>query len=501
MITKEGVEIMNEIVNLVKQSLGGYVPQLIGALAILIIGWLLAIVIAGAIRGIVRRTGIDNRLVAWFGEEKTGSKAPDFTAGIGRGVFWLIMILVLTAVLQVLDLTLATAPLNQFLAQVFQFLPRLVGAAILAVLAWITAVTIRLLLRKALKASKVDERIGRQLSDKEPFGSVSRTIADAAYWLVFLLFLPAVLDALKLQGLLEPVQSMMNRILGFLPNLLAAALIALVGWFVARLVRRIVENLAGTAGGDRLGDRVGLPHLSRMIGLVVYTLILIPVLIAALNALALEAVTRPASLMLNKLLAAFPSIFAAAVVVLIAYAVGRLVSGLVTELLTGIGFNTILVRLGIGKAPVEGRRTPSEIVGYLALVAIMLFAALEASGLLGFEALSELTAEATVFGGHILVGLVIFGIGLYLANLAAQAIQSSGVTQSRLLSITARMAIMVLSGAMALRHMGLADEIISLAFALIVGAVAVAAAVAFGIGGRDLAKQKLAQWFREKPTV
>ncbi len=492
---------MNEIINLLKESVGGYLPQLLGAVAILVVGWLMALVIAGAIRGLVRRTGIDDKLVTWFGEEKSGGKAPDFAVGIGRGVFWLIMILVLTAVLQVLDLTLTTAPLNNFLSQVFQFLPQLVGAAVLALIAWITAVTLRLLLSKALKAAKVDEKIWRQLSDGEPSGQVSRTIADAAYWLVLLLFLPAVLGALKLQGLLQPVQGMMNRILGFLPNLLAAALIALVGWFVARLVRRIVENLAGTAGGDRLGQQIGLPQLSRIIGLVVYILILVPVLIAALNALALEAVTRPASLMLTKILAAFPSIFAAAVVVLIAYAVGRLVSGLVTELLTGIGFNTILVRLGIGREPEEGRRTPSEIVGYLALVAIMLFGALEASGLLGFEVLSDLTTDATVFGGHILVGLVIFGIGLYLANLAAEAIQSSGVAQSRLLSVTARMAILVLAGAMSLRHMGLADEIVSLAFALIVGAVAVAAAVAFGIGGRDLAAKKLAQWFKEKPSV
>ena len=60
----------------------------------------------------------------------------------------------------------------------------------------------------------------------------------------------------------------------------------------------------------------------------------------------------------------------------------------------------------------------------------------------------------------------------------------------------ARVAILVLAGAMSLRQMGLANEIVVLAFGLIVGAVAVAAAIAFGIGGRDVAKRKLEEWLK-----
>jgi hypothetical protein len=231
-----------------------------------------------------------------------------------------------------------------------------------------------------------------------------------------------------------------------------------------------------------------------LIGLLLYVLILIPVLIAALDALQLEAITQPASDMLNTILGAFPAIYGAFLVLGIAYIVGRVVAGLITNLLTGFGFNTILARLGLGQEPEEGERTPSEFVGYLVLVAIMFFAAIEALRLLNFELLAEGLAQFTGFAGQIILGLVIFAIGLYLANLAASAIEASDAAQAGLLALAGRIAILVLSGAMALRQMGLANEIVNLAFGLLLGAIAVAVALAFGLGGRDIAARQLERW-------
>ena len=483
------------MINQIMGSLGSYVPNLIGALIILILGWLIALIASGAIRSVLRRTHLSKKLDSWVSSEGKGDQAPDVASGVGKCVFWVIMTLVLIAFFQALGLTLVTEPLNGFINQVLQFLPQLFGAGILLLIAWIIATVLRLIITQVMGAAKVDERLGGQVSSGEDKGlPLTKTIGDVVYWLIFLLFLPAVLGALSLEGLLSPVQSMLDKLLGFLPNLLGAGVIGVVGWFVARIVRQIVTSLLAAAGADRLSNRVGIAPLSNVVGLIVYTLILIPVLIAALNALALDAITKPASSMLNLILGAIPAIFAASVVVIIAYVVGKMVAGIVTDLLTGIGFNTLPTRLGIGKESEEGKRSPSEIVGYLTLVAIMLFAIFEASSLLGFEALSELMKELTVLGGHILFGLVILGIGLYLANLASKAIQTSGTAQASLLAGVARVAILLLTGSMAIRHMGLANEIINLAFGLIVGAIAVAVAIAFGIGGRDVAARKLEEW-------
>jgi hypothetical protein len=297
---------------------------------------------------------------------------------------------------------------------------------------------------------------------------------------------------------------MLNRVFAYLPNIVAAGLILLVGWFVARVVQRIVTGLLAAAGADRLGEQVGLSRimggrtLSDLIGLVVFIFILVPVIISALNALAIEAVTRPATNMLNTFLAAVPNIFAAAVVLLISYVVGRLVSGLVASLLAGVGFDTLTTRLGMSSGtPTVGQRRPSDLIGSMVLVAVMLFAAVEALRLLGFLVLADLLTELIQLGGQILLGLIIFAVGLYLANIAQDLIRSSGTTNADLLALAARIAILVLAGAMALRQMGLANEIVNLAFGLLLGAIAVAAAIAFGFGGRDIAGRQLERWTHE----
>jgi len=372
----------------------------------------------------------------------------------------------------------------------------------LLLIAWIVASALRLVISRVLSAAKIDERLGSSAGLEEERVPLAQTLGNAVYWLVFLLFLPAVLSALELEGLLQPVQGMINQILGFLPNIFAAGLILAIGWFMARIVQQIVTNLLAAVGADRLSERVGLApalgerRLSGLLGLVVYILILIPVLIAALNALALEAITLPASNMLNVILDAIPAIFASILVVVIAYVVGRVVAGLIANLLTGVGFNAILARLGLGQKPVEGERTPSEIVGYLVLVAIMLFAAIEASRLLGFVLLADLVTQFTAFAGQVILGLIIFAIGLYLANLAAKTVRASGAAQAGLLALASRVSILVLAGAMALRQMGLANEIINLAFGLLLGAIAVAMALAFGLGGREAAAREVEGWLQ-----
>jgi hypothetical protein len=324
---------------------------------------------------------------------------------------------------------------------------------------------------------------------------------------------------------------MINTLLAFIPNVLAAAIILGIGWLVASIVRRVLTTVFGAIGVDRLADRVGVSQalgtqrLSNILATIVFLLILIPVIIAALNALQLSAITAPASAMLNNILLALPNIFAAFLLLAIAYVVGRVVASLVSNVLAALGFNRLMGALGLGRAQaVVDRATaqagaqasqpgarqamnnaaatvrqqsPSDIAGYLVLVAVMLFAAIEALRLVGFMSLAEIAVLFLNLLGQIVLGLIIFAIGLWLANLAATIIEESGSRWSNILSPAARVAILILAGAMALRQMGLAPEIVNLAFGLMLGAVAVAAALAFGLGGRDVAGELLRNWRRQ----
>jgi hypothetical protein len=504
------------------RTIVSYVPSILAALVILVVGYIVARIVSSVVRRLLRRTSLDNQLAQALGG--SGLRSEGVIASV---VFWLIMLFVLIGVFQVLELAGISTALSVLLAQILAFIPRLLGAAILLVIAWMVATILRRLVSGVLHGMGIDRRLRGMVDDEdagrremptgtaaEPDATTSRdrpdgislatTLGDVVYWLVFLLFLPGILNTLDLGGLLAPVQVMLAQVFAYLPNIVAAGLILVVGWFVARIVRRIVTGLLAAVGVDRLSERVGLgaalgrQTLSGLLGLLVYIFILVPVLISALDALQIEAVTRPATNMLNTFLAAIPNIFAAAVVLAISYVVGRLVSGLVANLLAGIGFDTIPARLGLTTGiGTVGRRTPSQIVGTLVLVAVMLFATVEALRLLNFVVLADLVAEVIQLGGQILLGLVIFAIGLYLAGLAEDLVRSSGTANAGLLGLLVRVAVLVLSGAMALRQMGIANEIVNLAFGLLLGAVAVAAAIAFGFGGREIAGRELERWVQE----
>lgn len=478
--------------------------QVLKALGVLVVGWLVALGAAALVRGALKRTTIDNRLATWVAGDK--AKGIEVERWAQRLVYYLILIFVLVAFFNTLNLTLVSQPLQGLLDKVVGYIPNLAVAAALLLGAWALATGLRRVVGGALDLAKIDERLSGKagLADaaRPP---LSKTLADTIYWLVFLLFLPAILESLSLQGLLAPVQGIVDRVLSYLPNVLAAGIIVAAGWFIARIVQRIVTNLLAAVGTDRVGDRVGLSQtlgerkLSGLIGLLVYVLILVPVVIQSLNALSLEAITRPATNMLGRMMDAIPAIFAAGLLLTLAYLAGRLVAGLIANILAGAGFNNVLSRIGFaGASAREGARSPSAIVATLVLVAVMLFASIEAGRLLGFDAFAALLSGFVVFAGQVILGLVVFGVGLYLANLAAATVQASGAAQAGLLAMAARVSIVVLAGAIALRQMGLANEIIQLAFGLLLGAVAVSVALAFGLGGRDVAARQVEGWVESR---
>jgi len=111
-------------------------------------------------------------------------------------------------------------------------------------------------------------------------------------------------------------------------------------------------------------------------------------------------------------------------------------------------------------------------------------------------ALAELLVGFAVFAGHAILGVVILGVGLWLANLAAEVIRANRAGARAILSTVTRVAIIGLAATMALREVGLAEDIINRAFTLLVGAVAVAGALAFGLGARETAGRQVERWMQ-----
>ncbi|MFP7723148.1 mechanosensitive ion channel [Lysobacter sp. A3-1-A15] len=530
-----------------QNSLGVYLPSMLGALAILLLGWVVALVAAAGTRKGLAALRTNERL----NTHTTGDT--DFERIAGRIAFWAVLLLALIGAVGVLRIEGVSGPLSTLATTVMLYLPRLLLAVGLALLALLVASVVRGVVNRALGATRMDEKLS-ETADMQP---LSHTMGNVAYWLVLLLFLPAIVGALQIEGLMAPLSGMTSDFLAMLPNLFAAVVIGLIGWIIAKAVRGLVTNLLAATGADRIGNRPGQAgeglSLSQLGGTLAFILVIVPTLIAALDALRIDAISMPLTRMLDVFLQAIPNLIAAAAILIIAWFIGRLVADLVTRLLSNLGFDALPERLGMshafagpspdvattpgasgisspaaeGYAPASGNAAPpppaardtatvdvrdtgaglptslSQLGGRVALFFIMLFATVEAAALLGFGGVRDLLETFIAFGADILLGLVIFVVGYWLANLAATAIQRANRDNAEGLARIARVAILGLVIAMGLRAMGIADEIVNLAFGLVLGAVAVAAALAFGLGGReaagDVAKRWSSQYLDRKP--
>jgi len=316
---------------------------------------------------------------------------------------------------------------------------------------------------------------------------------------VILLFVPSILAAFDLRGLLEPVQGMLAKLLDMVPNVFAAAVIGFVGWLLAKVLRGLVTNLLAAAGADKMGSQIGLAEavkLSRLTGTIVFILVFVPTLIAALDALKVEAISKPATDMLQRLLAAVPNLVAAALILVITWYVAKFAADVLQRLLAGMGLDTVPAKLGMSAAFSEAFK-PSALVRWLAVFFAMLFATVEAAHRLEFTQVRELVSMFIKFGGEVLLGAAILVIGFWLANIAHDAIRRASGDQRIGLAQLARVAILGLVIAMGLRAMGIADDIVNLAFGLTFGAVAIAIALSFGLGGRDAAGRQMEHWLSQ----
>lgn len=455
---------------------------ILSAIAILLIGWIVALILAAAVKKVLQKLGTNQKLSSTTGHRSNVESI------LSRVIFWLVMIVALVGALNVLNLTSVSGPFSNMLQQFLLFIPQLLAAIVVGFIGWIVANLVKVGLQKLLDRTQLDEKLSADVG----VSPISQNISDIVYWLILLLFLPIVLSILGLNGLLFPIQNMLNDVVSFLPNIFIAGVIVFVGYILAKIVRGIVEGLIRSLNLQQQAQKIGLfksSNLPQVLGSFIFAIIIITSLIIAFEALGIDAISQPATAMLYEIMNAIPHIIAAGLILILAYVVSRFVANLVVEVVAGTGVDEIPAKLDVQRF--LGTTKVSCIVGYLIVFFTMLFAVSEAANRLGFEQVSGLISMFIHFGANILLGAVIFMVGFWLANLVANVIGRGEYNSSRWLANLVRILIMGLVVAMGLRAMGIADSIVNLAFGLTLGAVTVAFAIAFGLGGRQPAERVL----------
>lgn len=335
--------------------------------------------------------------------------------------------------------------------------------------------------------------------DQSSGSTVGESLGKIVSLLIWLFGLLIILRVLGLGGVDAPIQTLLNSIMGFVPNLLGAAIIFFIGIVVARIVRDLVVTILQTVDFDKWANRGGIDAvtgnstISKTIGTIIYVLIIIPVAILALEALNLESVSGPASDMLRMILEAIPNIIGAAIILGIGYLISKFVVQIITEILPGLGVDQSMAALDI----LPAKTSLTSVVARVAQVAIMLFFAIAAMRLLGFAELTSILDQVLELGGRVIFGAIVIAVGFLIANLLSRII--GGAAEGNMASSIVRYATIILFTFMGLQFMGVGQEIVQTAFTALVIGGAAAAALAFGWGGRHVAGKVLEELHANPP--
>ncbi len=251
-------------------------------------------------------------------------------------------------------------------AQVLEWGPRVLIALLIIVATWIVARAAKWVIQKAIDRSPA---LRKHVTGKpgETVGYQIGVIAKLLIWLVGIL---AALKFLGIGQILAPINALTMEIFAFLPRLIGAGLLFFVGLILARIVKQLVETMLIAANVDGLLARIGIgdtagtvrtdpeavppgaapgatrASLARAAGVLVFALIIIPVAIAALQVLGIEAISGPATSMLNEILAAIPNVLTAALWVGIAFIAARFLKTFIEAILPPTGFDDAIRSTG-----------------------------------------------------------------------------------------------------------------------------------------------------------
>ena len=379
--------------------------------------------------------------------------------------------------------------------------PTLLLAAIYLVGAWLVAKLVKILVGSAINRLPL-------VKSQPPSGSfeasVGAKLGDVAYWLVLLIGVVAALQTLGLSQVVEPLTVLMSNFFSYIPHLVGAGLIFFVGLIVAGMAQRVVSTALQATNLEGLLARVGIKteggavSLANALGTLVFVLIIVPVAIAALKALQIDAISTPAIAVLSTILDAVPNVIGAGIVLTIGLLIGRWIGGVTESLLPSTGIDKafgalqqLSTHMAIDGAPASP--SASKIIGGVVTFAVVAFSAVAAAQLLHFSAIAVILTQVLTLGGKVILGAVIIAVGALIADVLGNAVAKSGEREKFAAGLV-KGATLALAVAMGLKSMGIADEIVTLAFGLILGAAAVAAALAFGLGSRDAAGRLANQW-------
>jgi small-conductance mechanosensitive channel len=214
-----------------------------------------------------------------------------------------------------------------------------------------------------------------------------------------------------------------------------------------------------------------------------------------------EGMFQPLQNALSTFLSYIPQLIGALIILIVGYIVAKVLQAVVGRLLQGIGFDRWMERGGIKQFfdRAETNQTPASILGALVFWFVFIIAITMAADALGIPQVSVVLAQLIAYIPNIIAAILILILAALLANFISGIVR--GATGSDILASIAQYAIIVYAVFAALTQLGIAVQLTANTFLIVLGAVALAGAIAFGIGGREVAQDILEKAYNRSDEV
>ena len=366
----------------------------------------------------------------------------------------------------------------------------MISAALILVIAFVVASIVKSLVLKLLGKGKLNDffsKLDSAEGEENKSGNTKEFIGKLIYLLVFLLFVPGIFSALGMREVSTPITNLLNIVWGYVPNVVAA-----VGFFIARLVRQLLVHVFDKLSINKLQEKAGIEvknadKLSNTLAYIVYVLILIPMVVMALDVLNISVISAPAVRMLNLIFEFIPNIFVGLVIIVIGCMIGKFVGQIVTRLIASAGLDAKLTKLiDNGKY----NFSLSKFAGNIVYAVVIIFFVVEGVNVLKLDVLTDIGSAIIGYMPAVLSAILIFAVCFFASSIAEKALRKNGFTAY---AVVAKCAILTVGAFMVLSQLGIAESIVNTAFKLIMAAVAIAFAIAFGVGGKTFATNALSK--------
>ncbi len=214
-----------------------------------------------------------------------------------------------------------------------------------------------------------------------------------------------------------------------------------------------------------------------------------------------ETLLQPLQNALSAFLSFLPQLVGAIIILIIGYIVAKILQAVVGRVLQGIGFDGWMEKGGIKQFfdRAQTNYTPATVIGRLVFWFVFIIALTMAADALGIPQVSAVLAQLIAYIPSIIAAILILILAALLANFVSGIVR--GATGSGLLASVAQYAIIVYAVFAAITELGIAVELTAPTFLILLGAVALAAALAFGIGGREVAGEIIQKAYNRSNEV